>query len=631
MPRPPITRFSSLVVNNSPTNKNNGFYAPQLTTVQRDAIPATTLVNGAIIYNTTLNIFQLYGDGGWLNASTGDGNVVGPVGAVDSNIATFNGATGALIQDSGVSINRVPTPFQGAFRALSAPNVLVNAIGNLGHLNFVNGVGLIFVDSLMPVEFLLNRIGGDDEQVCSLFTGGLPSSSTTPSALVELQTTTGALLLSRLTTAKRDAPVFFPTPGMILYNVDTNKFNVRDDLGWKAIGYGDVVAPASSIDGNIAAFDGITGKLLKDSGVNSNTVYYPGRPTYLIDTYGQTNNFFAGTNAGNNTIGINNLGVGLNALSANTTGGNNTAVGFGSLYSNTTGGNNTAVGVNTLLANTTGGNNTAVGPFSLLSNTTGGNNIAVGVNTLSANTTGVSNTAVGNTALVANTTGGNNTAVGTYALYSNTTGGNNTAVGINAASNFSFYSQCTFVGTNADASVSGLVNATAIGYNTKVGSSNSIVLGAACFVGIGKATPRYSLHLGTDNSSIPLIYIENSAAPTPPMAAVDGIFSVGTGKPTFTSGTAQYTGTLVTAKTTGGASTAGTGTLNGVTGVTISTTAVTTSSIVLITRNNGSLGAPLPASVGHLSVASIVNNTSFRVFSTVAADTFSFRWVIINP
>ena len=597
MPRPPITRFSSLVVNNSPTNKNNGFYAPQLTTVQRDAIPATTLVNGAIIYNTTLNIFQLYGDGGWLNASTGDGNVVGPVGAVDSNIATFNGATGALIQDSGVSINRVPTPFQGAFRALSAPNVLVNAIGNLGHLNFVNGVGLIFVDSLMPVEFLLNRIGGDDEQVCSLFTGGLPSSSTTPSALVELQTTTGALLLSRLTTAKRDAPVFFPTPGMILYNVDTNKFNVRDDLGWKAIGYGDVVAPASSIDGNIAAFDGITGKLLKDSGVNSNTVYYPGRPTYLIDTYGQTNNFFAGTNAGNNTIGINNLGVGLNALSANTT----------------------------------GGNNTAVGPFSLLSNTTGGNNIAVGVNTLSANTTGVSNTAVGNTALVANTTGGNNTAVGTYALYSNTTGGNNTAVGINAASNFSFYSQCTFVGTNADASVSGLVNATAIGYNTKVGSSNSIVLGAACFVGIGKATPRYSLHLGTDNSSIPLIYIENSAAPTPPVAAVDGIFSVGTGKPTFTSGTAQYTGTLVTAKTTGGASTAGTGTLNGVTGVTISTTAVTTSSIVLITRNNGSLGAPLPASVGHLSVASIVNNTSFRVFSTVAADTFSFRWVIINP
>ena len=614
MPRPPITRFSSLVVNNSPTNKNNGFYAPQLTTVQRDAIPATTLVNGAIIYNTTLNIFQLYGDGGWLNASTGDGNVVGPVGAVDSNIATFNGATGALIQDSGVSINRVPTPFQGAFRALSAPNVLVNAIGNLGHLNFVNGVGLIFVDSLMPVEFLLNRIGGDDEQVCSLFTGGLPSSSTTPSALVELQTTTGALLLSRLTTAKRDAPVFFPNPGMILYNVDTNKFNVRDDLGWKAIGYGDVVAPASSIDGNIAAFDGITGKLLKDSGVNSNTVYYPGRPTYLIDTYGQTNNFFAGTNAGNNTIGINNLGVGLNALSANTTGGNNTAVGFGSLYSNTTGGNNTAVGVNTLLANTTGGNN-----------------IAVGVNTLSANTTGVSNTAVGNTALVANTTGGNNTAVGTYALYSNTTGGNNTAVGINAASNFSFYSQCTFVGTNADASVSGLVNATAIGYNTKVGSSNSIVLGAACFVGIGKATPRYSLHLGTDNSSIPLIYIENSAAPTPPVAAVDGIFSVGTGKPTFTSGTAQYTGTLVTAKTTGGASTAGTGTLNGVTGVTISTTAVTTSSIVLITRNNGSLGAPLPASVGHLSVASIVNNTSFRVFSTVAADTFSFRWVIINP
>ena len=216
-------------------------------------------------------------------------------------------------------------------------------------------------------------------------------------------------------------------------------------------------------------------------------------------------------------------------------------------------------------------------------------------------------------------------------MNTNTTSGSNVVVGMNAASNFSSYTQCTFVGTSADASVSGLTNATAIGYNARVGSSNSIVLGSGCFVGIGKVSPNYSLYLGSENTSIPLIYIENSNAPTPPASANHGILSVVTGKPTFTSGTTQYTGTLVTAKTTAGAPTAGTGSLNGTTGVTISTSAITTSSIVLVTRNNGVSGAPAIANVGHLSIGTIVNNTSFVVYSTVAADTFSFRWFIINP
>jgi hypothetical protein len=60
MPRSAITRVSSLAITPSSTNKNNGFYAPQLTTAQRDAIPASTLTNGAIIYNTTATTYQVY-------------------------------------------------------------------------------------------------------------------------------------------------------------------------------------------------------------------------------------------------------------------------------------------------------------------------------------------------------------------------------------------------------------------------------------------------------------------------------------------------------------------------------------------------------------------------------------------
>ena len=83
MPRSAITRINGgLQVAANTTNKNNGFYATQLTTVQRDAIPVATLVNGAIIYNTTTNTFQNYTNGVWNNlnssvATAGVGLVAG--------------------------------------------------------------------------------------------------------------------------------------------------------------------------------------------------------------------------------------------------------------------------------------------------------------------------------------------------------------------------------------------------------------------------------------------------------------------------------------------------------------------------------------------------------------------------
>jgi len=234
MPRPPITTFSSLAVKESPTNNNNGFYAPQLTAAQIAAIPVDTLVNGAIMYNTTTNQLQTQVNGATQNIPIGGaglGDVVGPVGAVDDNIATFDGVTGKLIKDSGVAINRVPAPlpFRQFSRSLLAPNVLINEISNLGHVNFINGLGIIFVDGLTPVEFITNDFGLDS-QVCSLFTGGLPSSSTTPSALVELQSNTGALLLSRLTTLESND--LFAALGMLLFDTDLNSFRGYNGADW---------------------------------------------------------------------------------------------------------------------------------------------------------------------------------------------------------------------------------------------------------------------------------------------------------------------------------------------------------------------------------------------------------------
>ncbi|MDB6037354.1 MAG: hypothetical protein JWM99_1195 [Verrucomicrobiales bacterium] len=103
-------------------------------------------------------------------------------------------------------------------------------------------------------------------------------------------------------------------------------------------------------------------------GTTSTGIIYAGSDT-LIHTFG-TNNFFAGSGAGNLKLsGRGNVGVGFNALHENTTGTNNTAVGAGALGVNTIGSYNTANGNQTLAHNTRGNGNTASGWCALLNNT----------------------------------------------------------------------------------------------------------------------------------------------------------------------------------------------------------------------------------------------------------------------
>ncbi|EDM85185.1 tail fiber domain-containing protein [Limnobacter sp. MED105] len=133
-----------------------------------------------------------------------------------------------------------------------------------------------------------------------------------------------------------------------------------------------------------------------------------------------------------NSSGTSNTAVGYSALYYNTTGFSNVAVGSGALYLNSTGNYNTAVGYDAL-RNNTAIDNSAFGFNALRANTTGTDNVAIGKNTLLANTTGNENTSLGTASLYNATTASFNTALGSRALYRSTTGGSNVAIGHDAA------------------------------------------------------------------------------------------------------------------------------------------------------------------------------------------------------
>jgi hypothetical protein len=69
-----------------------------------------------------------------------------------------------------------------------------------------------------------------------LSTGNIGIGTTTPQAKLDISSTTGGLLMPRMTTAQRDAIVSPPLSSYI-YNTTTNTFNVYIGNAWKSLGY----------------------------------------------------------------------------------------------------------------------------------------------------------------------------------------------------------------------------------------------------------------------------------------------------------------------------------------------------------------------------------------------------------
>jgi hypothetical protein len=203
-----------------------------------------------------------------------------------------------------------------------------------------------------------------------------------------------------------------------------------------------------------------------------------------FDYFGNTGgkNVYIGYQAGTLTGGVDNVGIGWNALhNATAFGDRNVAIGSNSSSYNYNASDNTAVGYNTLAINWEGFNLTAIGSMALGKNTTGQANTAIGAFSLYDNIDGTCNTAVGVGSLPYNISGNHNSCLGQYSLGQNTTGTYNIAVGSNTSVSNTSGSNNTVVGSNSiyyNVGSNNCILGAHVLYNLLTGSDN-IVLGAS--------------------------------------------------------------------------------------------------------------------------------------------------------
>ncbi len=224
-----------------------------------------------------------------------------------------------------------------------------------------------------------------------------------PSAALDIKSSTKGLLVPRMSSAQRTG-IPMPATGLLVFDLDSNKFFYYTGSGWSGIGAG---ASAAATASYITDTDTDTKVEVEKTSDNDNIVFSMGGIDYFrmdsarLEVLNSGGSVFIGEGTGKNTTtGLDNTAVGNDALLRNTTGYQNTALGYSALSNNITGGGNVALGDRSLITNTTGGHNTAVGGFALNSNYSGMYNIAVGSSAGSSLTTGNQNIIIGYSAQV---------------------------------------------------------------------------------------------------------------------------------------------------------------------------------------------------------------------------------------
>jgi hypothetical protein len=345
------------------TSANSGLLVPRVANTGA----VTSPVNGMIVYDNSATAFKFRQAGAWVALGSGSGNVVGPGTSVVGDIATYNNTTGTLIKDSGLlaTVNSVTGDFSlsatasgsstydisiGHLAAASAGTGIAIgnsattsggkgiaigdtaaaagsqaiamgynstasfggsiAIGDTAGATAANAVAIGINASATVASTMI--LGGTGANAVSI---GVGTSTPAASALLDLTSTTKALLVPRTTTAS----IVTPANGMIIYDTGTTAIMVYQNTAWVAVGGGNVTGPGTSVVGDIATYNNTTGTLIKDSGALLAVNSVAGNLSLSAPASGSSTN---NINIGNSTsaTGPNAIAIGFNT-NANITSG----------------------------------------------------------------------------------------------------------------------------------------------------------------------------------------------------------------------------------------------------------------------------------------------------------------------
>lgn len=226
--------------------------------------------------------------------ASGSGDVAGPASATDNAIVRFDATTGKILQNSVITVADTTGIMQWAAtldaQIKGGSSVTTNIAGGAAQLyggdyNLGSGTGAGGSIALLAgTAFGGSGAGGTIQIIAGSAVGGpsgdisITAGTGTTNGSVLFSTDSGSQTILALTAEGAAEFTQITTPAnpssgnTSLYFKSDDKLYSLTDAGLETeigAGGGDVTGPASSLNSTIALFDGLTGKLLKDSTISA--------------------------------------------------------------------------------------------------------------------------------------------------------------------------------------------------------------------------------------------------------------------------------------------------------------------------------------------------------------------------
>jgi hypothetical protein len=222
----------------------------------------------------------------WVNAQgygTATGNVSGPASSTSGDVVSFNGTNGRTIQDSGVAVSSLaplnsaaftgtptaPTAAQNDNTTRIATDAFVLSQAS-SSMPLMNGTAVVGMATTFARADHVHPTDSSRAALASPAFTGTPTAPT-PATTDNSQSIATTAYVQNQGYATLGSPQFTGTPTAPTPSTSDSSTKIATTAWVNAQGYGtssgNVSGPASSTSGDIASFNGTTGKSILDSGV----------------------------------------------------------------------------------------------------------------------------------------------------------------------------------------------------------------------------------------------------------------------------------------------------------------------------------------------------------------------------